>query len=111
MGFPTANIEPAGDVLLADGVYVTETLVEGRIVHGMTHIGRRPTFGVDEKAVETHLFDFDRDIYGAETRLYFHRLLRGTVTFESVEALRGQLERDSKRARRFFRDRGRNLVL
>ena len=61
--------------------------------------------------VETHLFDFNREIYGALTRLYFHRRIRGTVAFDSAEALKARLEEDEEEARRFFHGRGRNLVL
>ena len=111
MGFPTANVKVEGDVLLGDGVYVTDAIVGGERHHGMTHVGRRPTFGLDERMVETHLFDFDREIYGALARLYFHQRIRGTVAFESADALKARLEQDEEEARSFFRGRGRNLVL
>jgi len=111
MGFPTANVKVDGDVLIGDGVYVTDAIVDGESHHGMTHVGRRPTFGLDERMVETHLFDFDREIYGAVTRLYFHQRIRGTVAFDSAEALKVRLEEDEREARSFFSGRGRNLVL
>jgi riboflavin kinase/FMN adenylyltransferase len=111
MGFPTANVKVDGDVLVGDGVYVTHAVVDGEPYHGMTHVGRRPTFGLDERMVETHLFDFDREIYGALTRLYFHQRIRGTVAFDSAEALKARLEKDEAEARSFFSGRGRNLVL
>ena len=113
MGFPTANIKMDGDLLLDDGVYVTDAVIDAgndRFA-GMTHVGRRPTFGLEERMVETHLFDFDRQIYGAKVRLYFHCRVRGTVAFDSAEALKQQLERDREAARAFFRDTGRNLVV
>ena len=110
LGFPTANVRVEGDVLLGHGVYVTEARVGGRIERGMTHIGSRPTFGVDAVTVETHLFDFDRDIYDEEVRLYFHRRIRGTVKFDSVEALEARLRADRDEARAFFDEPGRNLV-
>lgn len=111
MGFPTANIKVDGDVLVGDGVYVTQAAVEGTTYQGMTHVGRRPTFGLEERAVETHLFEFDRDIYQARIRLFFHRRIRGTVAFSSADALEAQLRRDREEARSFFRGPGRNLVL
>ena len=111
MGFPTANVNVDGDVLVDDGVYVTDAIVDGERHHGMTHVGSRPTFGLDERMVETHLFDFNREIYGTVTRLYFHRRIRGTVAFDSAEALKARLEQDEEEARSFFRGRGRNLVL
>lgn len=114
MGFPTANVKVEGDVLVGDGVYVTDAIVDGereKLYQGMTHVGRRPTFGLDERMVETHLFDFDREIYGALARLYFHQRVRGTVRFDSAEALKARLERDEAEAREFFRGHGRNLLL
>jgi riboflavin kinase/FMN adenylyltransferase len=111
MGFPTANVKVDGDVLVGDGVYVTDALVEGERRHGMTHVGRRPTFGLDERMVETHLFDFAREVYGVQARLYFHHRIRGTVAFDSAEALKARLEQDEAEARAFFRGHGRNLVL
>jgi riboflavin kinase/FMN adenylyltransferase len=104
MGFPTANLKVDGDVIVADGVYVTEATVSGTTVSGMTHVGRRPTFGLEERTVETHLFDFDRDLYGARIRLRFHHRIRGTVKFSSAEALQEQLRRDRDEARRFLGD-------
>jgi len=109
MGFPTANLKVDGDVLVADGVYVTEATVAGATVSGMTHVGRRPTFGLDERAVETHLFDFDRDLYDARIRLHFHHRIRGTVKFSSAEALQEQLRHDREEAQDFLRRR--NLVV
>jgi len=114
MGFPTANLKVDGDVLVADGVYVTEATVAGEAVSGMTHVGRRPTFGLEERAVETHLFDFDRDLYDVRIRLHFHHRIRGTVRFSSAEALQEQLRLDQEEAQGFLRvlrARRRNLVV
>ncbi len=114
MGFPTANLKVDGDVIVADGVYVTEATIAGATVAGMTHIGRRPTFGLEERAVETHLFDFDRDLYDARIRLHFHHRIRGTVKFSSAEALQEQLRLDREEAQsllRTLRTRRRNLVV
>jgi riboflavin kinase/FMN adenylyltransferase len=111
MGFPTANVKVDGDVLVGDGVYVTDAVIGTERYHGMTHVGRRPTFGLDERMVETHLFDFDQQIYGALARLYFHHRIRGTVAFDSADALKARLEQDESEARAFFGGRGRNLVL
>jgi riboflavin kinase/FMN adenylyltransferase len=114
MGFPTANLRVLGDVLVADGVYVTEARVAGAVVPGMTHVGRRPTFGLEEKTVETHLFDFDGDLYDSRIGLHFHRRIRGTVKFSSADALKERLRLDREEARAVLRDlraRGRNLVV
>ncbi len=112
MGFPTANLNVEGDVLAEDGVYVTEATVAGATLPGMTHVGRRPTFGLEERTVETHLFDFDRDLYDSRIRLHFHRRLRGTVKFSSADALQERLRLDREEARAILRElRTRNLVV
>ena len=114
MGFPTANLKVDGDVVVADGVYVTEATVAEALVPGMTHVGRRPTFGLEERTVETHLFDFDRDLYDTRIRLHFHHRIRGTVRFSSAEALQEQLRLDREQALRHLqvlRTRRRNLVV
>jgi riboflavin kinase/FMN adenylyltransferase len=111
IGFHTANLDLTGSLLLDDGVYVTSARVGDHHHSGMSHIGRRPTFGLDSRTVETHLFDFSQEIYGAWLRLYFHHRIRGTRTFEGPEALRRQLSSDREAAARFFRDPGRTLVL
>ncbi len=115
MGFPTANLRVDGDVLVSDGVYVTEAILAGATVPGMTHVGRRPTFGLEERTVETHLFDFDRDLYEARIGIHFHHRIRGTVKFSSAEALQEQLRLDREVAQAYLRDlrdrRGGNLVV
>ncbi len=111
IGFHTANLELDGTLLADDGVYVTSARLNDQLHQGMSHIGSRPTFGVDSRALETHLFDFSEEIYGEEIRLYFHERLRGTVAFNGLEELRQQLAVDREQAREFFRDRGPNLVL
>jgi riboflavin kinase/FMN adenylyltransferase len=74
-------------------------------------VGRRPTFGLEERTVETHLFEFDRDVYHAALRIHFHLRIRGTQKFSSPEELEGQLRRDRETALGFFHGSGRNLVI
>ena len=111
MGFPTANVNVEGEVLVEDGVYVTEARIGGERLQGMTHVGCRPTFGLDGRMVETHLFDFSREVYGEPIRLYFHQRVRGTLAFESADVLMRQLERDRDKARHFFDESRGNLLL
>ncbi len=111
LGFPTANLALAGDPLVADGVYATSARLGGSVHQGMSHVGRRPTFGIERRSVETHLFDFSEEVYDAPIRLFFHERLRETIAFEGPEALKQQLARDQEDAWAFFRGPGRNLVL
>jgi riboflavin kinase/FMN adenylyltransferase len=102
--YATANLKPQNTVIPANGVYVTLTLVEGVWRQSITNIGHKPTFGGDpEVTVETHVIDFDRELYGEKIRVRFLHRLRGERKFESIDALRDQIDRDYHRALRYFR--------
>lgn len=103
LNYATANLKPHNYVLPADGVYVTLALVEGAWRRSVTNIGHKPTFGSDpEVTVETHIVGFDRELYGEKIRVRFLHRLRGEIKFQSVDALRHQIERDYKRTLRYF---------
>jgi len=96
IGFPTANMKLYEPLKLVPGrgVYVVEAEVLGKKYRGMTNIGLRPTVGGSFTTIETHILDFDEDIYGLPLRVTFIRRLRDEVHFPSLEALKGQLEKD-----------------
>ena len=96
IGFPTANMKLYEPLKLVPGrgVYVVEVEVLGRKYRGMTNIGLRPTVGGSFTTIETHILDFDEDIYGLPLRITFLRRLRDEVHFPSLEALKRQLEKD-----------------
>ncbi len=96
IGFPTANMKLYEPLKLVPGrgVYVVEAEVLGRKYRGMTNIGLRPTVGGSFTTIETHILDFDEDIYGLPLRITFLRRLRDEVHFPSLEALKRQLEKD-----------------
>jgi riboflavin kinase/FMN adenylyltransferase len=102
MGFPTANMklyEPL-KLLPADGVYAVKVHVVNKSFIGITNIGTRPTVSMNgEKSIETHILDFDEDIYGLPLRVEFVERLREEVKFSSIEMLRQQLCKDSEKAR------------
>jgi riboflavin kinase/FMN adenylyltransferase len=102
---PTINLARYDELVPADGVYVTRTRVGEELFDSVTNVGNRPTFGADSFAVESHLLNFHPVDVLAETRVeicFLHRL-REEIRFPSVDALREQIARDVKRARRFFR--------
>jgi riboflavin kinase/FMN adenylyltransferase len=105
INIPTANLEiPAEKVIPANGVYACWAWVSGERYLSVTNIGIRPTFTPDEYAphVETHLLDFDRDLYGQEVELEFVEWLREERKFPSVEALVGQIHSDIERAKKIL---------
>lgn len=97
MGFPTANIRPdcTEQIVPATGVYATRLSAEGGPwLKSMTNIGTNPTFGRTQTTIETHVIDFDGDLYGRRVRLEFRSRLRDERKFDSVDKLRRQIERD-----------------
>ncbi len=101
MGIPTINQTPPEEKLLPpNGVYASAVTVDGRIRYGATNIGQKPTTGEGQPlGVETHIFDFDSQIYGQEVKVAFLAFLREEKPFASVEELREQITRDCERAR------------
>ena len=96
IGFPTANMRLYEPLKLVPGrgVYVVDAEVLGKKYRGMTNIGLRPTVGGSFTTIETHILDFDEDIYGLPLRITFLRRLRDEVHFPSLDALKEQLEKD-----------------
>ena len=97
MGFPTANMQLYEPLKLvpANGVYAVEAEVLGTTYKGMCNIGMRPTVGGASRTIETHILDFDQDIYGLPLRIRFLRRIRDERKFPSLEALRKQLTLDA----------------
>ena len=104
LNYPTANLKPHNTVIPMNGVYVTLALVEGEWRRSITNVGHKPTFGGEpEVTIETHVLDFDRELYGEKIRVRFLHRLRNERRFASIDALRAQIERDYRRALRYFR--------
>ena len=99
IGFPTANMrlyEPL-KLLPGNGVYSVEVESLGRHFMGMCNIGTRPTVNAgSDRTVETNIFDFDEDIYGLDLKVTFIRKIREERRFDSMEALKLQLEEDRR---------------
>ncbi|HEY0872446.1 MAG TPA: bifunctional riboflavin kinase/FAD synthetase [Vicinamibacterales bacterium] len=103
IGVPTANLATSNELVPPAGVYATFAVVDGIVRPSITNIGLRPTFGdVDRPVIETHLLDFDRDLYDSTLRLSFVQRLRDERAFPDVDALRAQIDADARSARRLF---------
>ena len=102
IGVPTINlpVPDARKLLPPDGVYAVWVTIEGPgRIGGMMNQGPRPTFGVTERGLEVHLFDFAGDLYGETVLVEWVRRLRDVQSFPSREALVEQLARDATAAR------------
>ena len=103
IGFPTANLCTDNELIPPHGVYATTAIIDGIVRPSITNIGTRPTVDTSGKTtIETHVFDFDRDLYGMQVRLAFVQRLRDERAFESLEGLKSQIAADCARARVLF---------
>lgn len=93
LGFPTINLETE-NILLPEGVFKTIVEIDGEIYDSITYIGYRPTFSGKEKKVESHIFDFNREIYGKPVKIHFEKKLRDDMKFESKKSLINQIKKD-----------------
>jgi len=99
IGFPTANIAPETNrVIPKDGVYSTIACVNGADYRAVTNIGTNPTVHGDHLSIETHMIDFDQDIYGERLTVAFQKYLRGELMFSSLDELKEQIRLDIARA-------------
>jgi len=100
IGFPTANLcVDEEDLVPKIGVYVTQVICEGKCYGGVLNIGYNPTFGEEKLVAETHIFDFNRDIYGKPIKVNLLKFLRSEKKFPSIKELSAQISRDVSQAR------------
>ena len=103
IGFPTANLCTENELVPPHGVYATSAILDGIVMPSVTNIGTRPTVDASGRtSIETHIFDLDRDLYGAPLRLAFVQRLRDERAFESLDLLKSQIAADCARARVLF---------
>src|SRR5208337_3735718 len=98
IGFPTANLSTANELIPAYGVYAVLVSVNGRMVKGVASIGVRPTFDSGPVSVEVYLLDFEGDLYGEQMEVSFVKRLRGEKKFADSEALARQIRKDVNEA-------------
>lgn len=103
IGFPTANIHLHRKATPLRGVFAVELYgVHGEPLPGVANLGTRPTVCGLRTLLEVHLFDFERDIYGAHVHVEFLHKLRDEQRFDSFDALKQQILRDAAQARAFL---------
>ena len=107
MNFPTANIHFGNCIVPRYGVYASRIRLLGSddktVYQGATSIGTRPTFGVNQPNLEIYIFEFDREIYGAEIEVELNFFVRPEVTFSDTAALIKQMEKDCTDVRKLLK--------
>ncbi len=100
LGFPTANLKvPEEKLIPAEGVYATRVHVEGQVLPGAMHIGRRETLNLPP-SIEVHIIGFQGDITGRKIRVELVEYLRRPMKFPTIDELRRQIEEDIERTLR-----------
>jgi riboflavin kinase/FMN adenylyltransferase len=103
IGFPTANLCSENELVPPHGVYATTARIGAVVRPSVTNIGTRPTVDASGRTtIETHVFNIDRDLYGTSMRIGFVQRMRDERVFESIDALRAQIDADCRRARVLF---------
>lgn len=107
LGFPTLNIDPHHELRPPPGVYITRAVMDGVDHASVTNIGRPPTereieAGLRDFLIETHLLDFQGDLYGRTAEVVFHHKTRDVMRFSDVRDLQEQVARDLAAAREWF---------
>jgi riboflavin kinase/FMN adenylyltransferase len=104
LSFPTANlhIEETYKLIPKQGVYIVKSIINGILVFGMMNIGNNPTVNGIEETVEVHFFSFDASLYGKPLKVELLHRLRDEHKFNSVNALKQQLQRDQLNALKFI---------
>ncbi len=104
LGFPTANLTIAEDDLCPrHGVYVCQVICEGKCYGGVLNIGYNPTFNGQHISAETHIFEFNQDIYGKPIKINLLQFIRGERKFTGPSELSSQISKDCEQAQKALR--------
>ena len=108
IGYPTANValgsylRPRYGIYAVNGQILSDSLPDGRVLSGAANMGIRPSFDPPKELLEPYFFDFAEDLYGQEIEVAFHHFLRPEAKFDSLEALKAQMDADCDEARRLL---------
>lgn len=109
LGFPTANLDIPIEYMVINnpGVYACRTLIDGKSYNAMANTGLRPTIGDRAEGdfiIEVNIFDFEGNLYGKTLKVWFLDRIRDEVKFNSLEALRQQLQQDREEVKETLLD-------
>lgn len=104
IGFPTSNLNIDNDMVSPpNGVYITKCYYNGVSYPSITNVGVKPTIGSYKKNVETHIFNFNKELYGKHIRVEFLEKMRDEKKFDSVEELAKEITENCIQARAYHR--------
>jgi len=103
INFPTANIIPGKHILPRKGVYCVEVYIDNEKYLGVSNFGKRPTVDGSKVLLETHIFNFNKEIYGNELTVRFLTFIRPEQKFANFDELAKQIKKDIETAKRFHK--------
>jgi len=102
MGFPTVNLSLDQNMALpANGVYTTLTEIDDKTRPSITNVGNKPTIGDFVKNAETHIFDYNKDSYGQNVKVFFIKMQRPERKFDNMDELARQIDQDCMEAKKY----------
>ena len=105
LGFPTVNLDILkGQALPSDGVYASLAHANNCTYPSVTNVGTDPTFGDNERTIESYLLDYHDDLYGREVKIDFVHKIRGEIKFRDAAELRHQIEMDILSTRKILKN-------
>jgi len=102
LGFPTANLRLDHSVRLRHGIYAVDVIIGDARYGGVASFGTRPTFDNGTPLLEVFVFDFSDDLYGKKIEVDFIGFIRDEEKFDSIEALKAQMQKDANAARQIL---------
>lgn len=98
IGYPTINFPTSKNILYPkNGVYASHTVIDGKEYKSITNIGVKPTMGGADKTIETHILEFEGELYGKKVKVVFEHFIRDEEKFSSIEELSNQISNDIKK--------------
>ena len=113
VGTPTANLKVEKQIDLSEtGVYFSTILLCNQFFYGVTHIGTRPTLDNDKEiSIETHILNFDKDIYGCTITIALYKRIREIQKFDNLSLLLKQIRKDCVAAQKYWRIKNQTAIL
>jgi len=103
INFPTANMKTENHILPKKGVYCVNVVFQGNLYRGIANFGERPTVKGVNLLLETHIFEFNRDIYGKELTVEFLTFIRPEKKFKDFKSLTNQIQKDVIKAKKYHK--------
>ena len=103
INFPTANMKTGNHILPKKGVYCVNVVFQGNLYKGIANFGERPTVKGVNLLLETHIFEFNRDIYGKELTVEFLTFIRPEKKFKDFKSLSNQIQKDVIKAKKYHK--------